>query len=45
MSRKKNAHNADGLQRPGDNFIVRQAVDERLADSGPLQALIGDGEI
>ncbi len=28
------------LQRPGDNCIVRQVVDERHADSGPLQALV-----
>ncbi len=32
-------HNA-ALQRPGDNYIVRQVVDERHADSGPLQALV-----
>ncbi|MBA2525639.1 MAG: hypothetical protein H0V18_07645 [Pyrinomonadaceae bacterium] len=28
------------LQRPGDNCIVRQVVDESHADSGPLQALV-----
>ncbi len=32
-------HNA-ALQRPGDNCIVRQVVDERYADSGPLEALV-----
>jgi len=34
------APNAE-LQRPGDNRIMRQVVDEIHADSGPLQALIG----
>jgi hypothetical protein len=29
------------LQRPGDDYIVRQVVDERDADSSPLQALFG----
>src|SRR5439155_12494293 len=29
------------LQRPADNCIVRQVVDERYADSSPLQALVG----
>jgi hypothetical protein len=28
------------LQRPGDNYINAQAVDERFADSGPLQAIV-----
>ena len=28
------------LPRPGDNYTRRQAVDERHADSGPLQALV-----
>ena len=36
MTRASNA----ALQRPGDNYIVRQVVDERHADSGPLQALV-----
>jgi hypothetical protein len=42
LSLKRKPPNA-ALQRPGDNCIVLQVIDERHADSGPLQALVGRG--
>ena len=40
MPSQSKGHNV-ALQRPGHNCMVRQVVDKRHADSGPLQALVG----